>query len=62
MLHISYTRQNLGEPFELSISHAEQIFSVREDGVAIFLPSEIQSLTRWMLKYLIPRILEVTWT
>lgn len=62
MLHISYTRQNLGEPFELNISHAEQIFSVREDGVAIFLPSEIQSLTRWMLKYLIPRILEVTWT
>lgn len=51
-----------GEPFELNISHPEQVFTVREDGVATFVPTEMQSLTRWMLKYLIHRMLEVTWT
>lgn len=51
-----------GGPFELNISHAEQVFTVREDGVATFLPSEMQSLTRWMVKYVIHRMLEVTWT
>lgn len=50
------------EPFELNISHTEQVFTVREDGVATFFPSEMQSLTRWMLKYVIHRMLEVTWT